>query len=59
MLDVVLVFEQPINRRFIGQGFANHLERGRAVHVEETLMIDFVGWNFQHRRIEPDRIDDA
>jgi hypothetical protein len=50
--DIVLVFQKPIDRRFVAHRLFDDLGSRFAVHVKEGLVIQII--DFCYRRIEPD-----
>jgi hypothetical protein len=42
MFDLVLVFQEPINRRLVAHGLLDDLRSRLAVDIEEGLVVEFV-----------------
>ena len=57
MDDLVLVLEQPVNRRLIGHGLVDGLPRRLAVNVEQDLVVEIL--DVDDARVQPDRHDNA
>ena len=58
MADLLLVLEEPVDRRLVVHRLADRLERGLAMRAEQHVVVD-LQLRIGHRRIEPDRHDDA